>query len=252
MCCRDGGSFGQSLPCHRGAKIKFVLQPSTDEVRKCPPEYLNPLTGEKSRAPGAGEPSAPKRAGPLSSPGVSAILSCRRRAEGSRLANESKTRCSTPRGDVGTEAAPWVTRAGRSCRGWARSGSVLRKSQRGGKKPNKNTGKSPSSKPERKQRGSDGCYRTTAPGCLCRRQSPALLPSRTRTMPCPQPHVCLPRVLLAQEKGQTRSRARRERSRSLRSGHTAMAEPHRATPFPSPLARTYLAQIRREGLHILA
>lgn len=98
-----------------------------------------------------------------------------------------------------------MTRAGRSCRGWARSGSVLRKSQRGEKKPNKNTGKSPSSKPERKQTGSDGCYRTTAPGCLCRRQSPALLPSRTRTMPCPQPHVRLPRVLLAQEKGQTRA-----------------------------------------------
>ena len=50
-----------------------------------------------------------------SSKGVSVILT-RRKAKGSSLANESKTRSSTPSSDVRREAAPLLTGVWRRCR----------------------------------------------------------------------------------------------------------------------------------------
>lgn len=94
---------GRACPGTADQRANLFSNPLQMKLETSPkaPKYQNPLTDEKSRAPRAGQPNAPKRGGPLSPGGVSAILSRRRGAEGSRLANESKSRSSTARGDVG-------------------------------------------------------------------------------------------------------------------------------------------------------
>lgn len=128
------------------------------------PKYLNPLTDEK---PGAQEKSPVlQRERALSPEGVSALLRRCRGARGSRRANESKTRRSTPRGDVGTgtgTAPPPVT--GREePQGPGAFWSALGKSQSGEKRstkpPRQTKNKTPPEKvlPQNRggNKGSDG------------------------------------------------------------------------------------------------
>lgn len=109
------GALGQSLPWHQGSKdqqdfFSSPLQMKSENVINVPKAskttYRREITSpdeQESQAPQRGQsPRAP------SDKGVSETVP-RRKAKGSSLTNESKTRSSTPSGDVRREAAPLLT-----------------------------------------------------------------------------------------------------------------------------------------------
>lgn len=161
-----------------------------------------------------------QREGALSPEGVSALPRRCRGARGSRRANESKTRCSTPRGDVGTGTAPPPVTGREEPQGPGAFWSALGKSQSGEKRsanpPRQTKTRTPQEKvlPQNRggNKGSDG-------GTGMPEQEAELTSPPSRAAPCPAHRPTVPPGwLLSQEKGSMRSRARR--------GRTAAPAPH--------------------------